>query len=98
MFIERLLNRRPSRPLLRASGETPVRSLVKALSWRVTGSLDTMFLSWIFTQEVSVAVAIGLTEVFTKMLLYYGHERLWNRISLGREPVSGGGISPYPTS
>jgi uncharacterized membrane protein len=66
--------------------ERPVRSLAKAISWRITGSLDTIMLSWFFTRDLKVATAIGLTEVVTKMVLYYLHERIWNRISLGRTP------------
>ena len=67
--------------------ERPIRSLAKALSWRVTGSIDTMLLSWFFTSDLTIAAAIGLTEVVTKMVLYYIHERAWNRISLGRVTV-----------
>ena len=63
--------------------EQPIRSLAKAISWRVTGSLDTILLSWLFTQSVNTALAIGLTEVITKTFLYYGHERIWSRIRLG---------------
>lgn len=63
--------------------EKPIRSIAKALSWRITGSLDTVLLSWFFTQSMHTAVAIGLTEVLTKTLLYYGHERLWSRLRLG---------------
>ncbi len=65
------------------AGEKPLRSLMKALSWRVTGSLDTILLSWLFTQNVNSALAIGLTEVLTKTLLYYLHERAWNRVKIG---------------
>jgi uncharacterized membrane protein len=65
--------------------ERPIRSLVKAVSWRVTGTIDTIILSWLFTSNIGVALSIGLTEVLTKMFLYYAHERLWNRIQLGRE-------------
>jgi uncharacterized membrane protein len=43
-----------------------------------------MVLSWLFTNDLSIAAAIGLTEVLTKMVLYYGHERVWNRIPLGK--------------
>jgi uncharacterized membrane protein len=64
--------------------DRPVRSLAKALSWRVTGSTDTILLSWFFVGDWSIAAAIGLTEVVTKMFLFYGHERIWNRIPLGR--------------
>ena len=63
--------------------EQPIRSLAKAISWRVTGSLDTILLSWLFTQSMNTALAIGLTEVITKTFLYYGHERIWSRIRLG---------------
>lgn len=65
------------------SREKPVRSLLKAISWRITGSLDTILLSWLFTQNVNTALAIGLTEVLTKTLLYYFHERAWNRVRIG---------------
>jgi uncharacterized membrane protein len=61
------------------------RSLAKAISWRVTGSLDTIMLAWFFTSEISVALSIGLTEVVTKVVLYYFHERAWTRISLGKK-------------
>jgi len=63
--------------------DKPLRSLAKALSWRITGSLDTIMISWVFTSNVNTAMAIGLTEVLTKTLLYYFHERAWNRIRLG---------------
>ena len=62
---------------------TGILFFAKALSWRVTGSLDTMVISWFFTSNVSTAMAIGLTEVATKTVLYYLHERAWNRIPLG---------------
>jgi uncharacterized membrane protein len=65
------------------SQEKPLRSLLKALSWRVTGSLDTILLSWLFTQNVNTALAIGLTEVLTKTVLYYWHERIWSRVRIG---------------
>ncbi len=64
--------------------ERPIRSVAKAISWRVTGTLDTIFLAWLFTDDISIALAIGLTEVLTKFVLYYFHERAWLRISWGR--------------
>ena len=63
--------------------EKPLRSMAKAISWRITGSLDTIALSWLFTQSVNTALAIGLTEVLTKTFLYYFHERAWSRVKLG---------------
>jgi uncharacterized membrane protein len=64
--------------------ESNWRSLAKAVSWRTLGTIDTFVLSWLITGEVKLAAAIGGTEVFTKMFLYWIHERAWNRVSWGR--------------
>ena len=61
------------------------RSIVKAVSWRVTGTLDTILVSFLITGQMSLAFSIGFVELFTKIGLYYVHERVWNRISFGRE-------------
>lgn len=55
-------------------------SLLKTISWRVIGTLDTMLISYILTGELSVAVGIGGVEVVSKMILYYLHERAWIKI------------------
>jgi len=60
------------------------RSIVKAISWRITGTLDTILISFLITGEARMAFSIGFVELFTKMFLYYGHERIWNRIAFGR--------------
>ncbi|MGK0290791.1 MAG: putative membrane protein, partial [bacterium] len=59
------------------------RSIVKSLSWRITGTLDTILLSWFITGALTVALSIGFFELFTKMGLYYLHERMWGKISFG---------------
>ncbi|MGD8908454.1 MAG: DUF2061 domain-containing protein [Chromatiales bacterium] len=84
VFISVADNKASKQSQAAASSERPIRSLAKAVSWRVTGSIDTMLLSWFFTGNLAIAAAIGLTEVLTKMVLYYLHERVWNRIPLGR--------------
>jgi len=60
------------------------RSFLKGVTWRITGTIDTITMAFIVTGEVQHALKIGLTEVFTKVILYYLHERLWNVISFGR--------------
>ena len=62
------------------NSEKPIRSVVKAISWRIVGTVDTMIISWIITGELTMALSIGSIEVVTKMMLYYGHERIWNAI------------------
>ncbi len=62
---------------------TPARSLAKTISWRALGSLDTMFLGWLFTGSLKVAGSIASAEVLTKIVLYYLHERGWAHIGWG---------------
>ncbi|WP_026837606.1 DUF2061 domain-containing protein [Gillisia sp. JM1] len=65
--------------------ERPLRSVLKAISWRVVGTIDTIVISWILTGEMKTALAIGSVELVTKMLLYFGHERIWDKINYGRQ-------------
>jgi uncharacterized membrane protein len=64
--------------------EKPYRSVVKAISWRATGTVDTIVISFLITGHLRWALSIGFVELFTKVTLYYLHERAWNRISFGR--------------
>lgn len=64
--------------------EKPYRSIAKALSWRVTGTLDTVVVSYFVTGKIRLALSIGFVELFTKIALYYVHERVWNCIAFGR--------------
>jgi uncharacterized membrane protein len=64
--------------------EAHSRSLLKAVSWRLTGTLDTFVIGLIVTGKVSIAGSIAATELFSKIALYYGHERIWARIHWGR--------------
>ncbi len=60
------------------------RILVKTLSWRFIGTLDTIVLSWVITGNVIFGLKIGAIEIFTKMILYFFHERIWFRINLDK--------------
>ena len=68
----------------KSASDGHVRSLVKAATWRVTGTVDTFILSFFFTKSVKLASSIAFTEVVTKIALFYVHERVWNRITWGR--------------
>ena len=61
------------------------RHLVKTITWRFIGTLDTIFLAWIVTGDPLTGLKIGLAEVITKMVLYYLHERTWYKIDFGLE-------------
>ena len=64
--------------------EKHYRSLLKAISWRATGTVDTILISFLVTGKIKLAMSIGFVELFTKIGLFYAHERIWNKISLGR--------------
>ncbi|MBN1984838.1 MAG: DUF2061 domain-containing protein [Prolixibacteraceae bacterium] len=60
------------------------RSIVKTISWRTVGTIDTIIISWIIVGNVNFAITIGGVELFTKMALYFLHERAWNKSNFGR--------------
>lgn len=55
-------------------------SLIKTISWRVIGTIDTMVISYLLTGQLDIAMSLGGIEVVSKMILYYLHERTWVRI------------------
>lgn len=62
-----------------------IRHILKSITWRLVGTIDTVILGWIITGNLETGLKIGGVEVITKMVLYYLHERLWYKyIRLGR--------------
>ncbi|RXG21487.1 DUF2061 domain-containing protein [Leeuwenhoekiella aequorea] len=66
------------------SSEKPARSIVKSISWRIVGTIDTVLISWVITGTLALAFSIGAVELVTKMVLYFFHERIWNTINWGK--------------
>ena len=58
--------------------DSHARSVAKAVSWRTLGTLDTFAISWLITGRAATAGGIAVTEVLTKVVLFYLHERGWN--------------------
>jgi len=77
--------------------DSHTRSVAKAVSWRVTGTVDTFLISWLITGHVATAGGIAATEVLTKVVLFYFHERSWNLIRWGR-PTPGAQTSEAGTA
>lgn len=63
--------------------QTYKRHIAKTVTWRVVGTIDTILLSWLVTGNPLTGLKIGFSEVVTKMLLYYLHERVWFRVKAG---------------
>lgn len=66
-------------------GDSRKRHIAKTVTWRIVGTLDTMILAWIISGNPMTGLKIGVIEVFTKMLLYYFHERVWYNFDYGLE-------------
>ena len=67
-----------------SGGDTHLRSIFKAISWRTLGTFDTFAISWFLTGKVAVAGSIAALEVITKVAWYYFHERIWAAVIWGR--------------
>ena len=84
MIIDSILSPKARSENKNGSSEEWKRSLLKTLSWRTIGTIDTILISYFLTGTMNVALSIGGIELFTKMILYFFHERLWNQINWGR--------------
>ncbi|WP_152286357.1 DUF2061 domain-containing protein [Flavicella marina] len=85
MILDRLQNDKENQSYQQAVvSDKPIRSLLKAISWRVVGTVDTLIVSLFITGEVGTASAIAGVDFVTKMILYFFHERVWNTIKWGR--------------
>lgn len=60
--------------------ESRLRSMVKAYSYRLCGTLTTIVISYLVTGGVVISLTIGATELLIKPFIYWLHERIWNKI------------------
>lgn len=63
--------------------DTPKRSLIKTVTWRITGSSATFGISYLISGNFAVAGTIALIQLVANTVLYFVHERIWNRIKWG---------------
>jgi len=64
------------------------RHVLKTLSWRLVGTLDTILIGWLISGNPFVGLKIGIAEVITKMVLYYLHEKVWYKSNFGLQTRS----------
>jgi uncharacterized membrane protein len=64
---------------------TKTRSFVKALSYRIWGTLSSVAVAYVITMNASLSVTIAFWETVVKIFIYYAHERGWNMIQWGRK-------------
>ena len=85
MILDRLQSNKENQSFQQSvASDKPIRSFIKALSWRIVGTVDTLIVSLFITGEISTASAIAGVDFVTKMILYFFHERVWNTIKWGK--------------
>jgi len=62
----------------------PRRSLVKSLTWRVIALFVTILAVYSYSRDIKESLVVGISANAVKIVLYYVHERIWNRIKFGR--------------
>ena len=64
--------------------ESRIRSIAKALTWRVTALVITTAVVWLITGKPKLALSIGALDTLIKLAIYYTHERLWLQVRFGK--------------
>lgn len=59
------------------------RHLLKTITWRIVGTIDTIIIGWFITGEPIIGLKVGGVEVVSKMILYFVHERVWFKVNFG---------------
>ena len=59
------------------------RHVLKTITWRIIGTVDTILIGWLVSGDPMIGLTIGSFEIFTKMILYFIHERVWYKVNLG---------------
>ncbi len=67
--------------------DSNLRTILKTISWRITATTTTATLVYLFTGQLQTAIEVGLLEMGAKMLFYYLHERIWDKMMFGRVEV-----------
>ena len=63
--------------------ESRLRSLFKAITYRITGTITTSLIVFAVTGELTIAFAVGFIEPVAKIIIYYLHERAWQLVPHG---------------
>ncbi len=67
--------------------ETRKRTILKTISWRITATIATTILVYLIIGKATIAITIGGLEAILKLVLFYFHERFWNKIATGKQKI-----------
>jgi uncharacterized membrane protein len=57
-----------------------MRAVWKTLTWRLVGSTSTFLISYLVTGQMFIATSIAVAQMIANTILYYIHERIWDRV------------------
>ena len=63
-----------------------MRSGLKAITWRIVATITTISIVYIITGQLELTAVVGFYDVVLKLIFFFIHERIWNRIQYGRIP------------
>ncbi len=63
---------------------TRTRSLAKTITFRVLATFTTILVVYFFTGRLDISLGAGIVDGLIKMIIYYFHERIWDKFSFGR--------------
>ena len=63
--------------------ESRIRSLLKGITWRIIATATTIIIAYLITGKVGDALKIGALEFIGKLIIYYLHERAWQKVPIG---------------
>ena len=84
LFNKQIEKKNPQIKTITSVRDRPVKSIFNSISRRIIGTFDTIVISYFISGKVIIAFSKGSFEIFTKMFLYFLHERLWAVIRLDR--------------
>ena len=64
--------------------ESHTRSIAKAVTYRLLGSLCTGLIAYVLTGSRTIFLQAGALDIVLKIGAYFVHERVWDRINFGR--------------
>ena len=67
--------------------ETNVGSILKGITWRVLATSTTVLIVYIFFGNVELAFITGVIESIVKILLFWGHDKIWQKIKWGKKRI-----------
>ena len=68
--------------------ESKKRSIVKTAVWRSISLINGTLVTFLFLGDISISIGISVTVNIVAVILYYLHERVWNKIKWGQKIIS----------